>query len=478
MTRLLPLLAAGLLLALPVSGRALNIVIRNQNPAYTAAQVYFTFRDNDVTGTINGQPITRDRCYSLNEIGTGINLQQFIGGRIYFSLGAPLLGQGDPEPINSSVQNWGTRFDKIELTYSQTDRSGVANLTAIDYFAIPVGLRTYAASTATGTPLGTLTYRVSGDTVSSKLAALANNDTRVLLKDGQGRFLRVLGPTLSPAGVYPSMQPYLNAVRAAGQATRITGLYSHQPTTTATTTQLYDFTATFDASGNLRLDGGGSPFNGGASVGGGHVLLVKAADLAAGIYSANPDYTVDAKAAHIGDNDVYSAVVRDILTGYALGFVNSATVDPRTGVAFKDEKSENWWNSAQAFGFLQPNPLYYDQYAAYLQSISGAYGHPFSDRWQVVQVSLDPATVGTLEVDVLPDAAMAVISSVSRPAAGTVRLLGTSTPNATLTIQTASDLAAGNWTTLGTATADGNGAFSYQDATATATRKFYRATLP
>ncbi len=372
---LLRLAVAALALAAPA--RALNVVIKNQNPAYTDAQVYFTFRTAPVSGTINGQPIERDRCYALTEIGSGIVLSQFAGGRIYFSLGAPLVGTGDPEPINSSVVNWGTRFDKMELTYSQTDHSGVANLTAIDYFAVPLALKTYPAATATGAPKETLTYQQPGSVVADRLAALAGNNPRVRLKDGQGKFLRVLGPTLSPAGVYPSMQPYLAVVRAAGQATRITGLYSHLPDSVPQTTQLYDFTATFDANGNLKLSGGGSSYAGGASVGPGHVIVIQAGNLAAGIYSANPDYTVDGAAAHIGDNDVYSAVVRDILTGYALGFVNSPTVDPKTGVAFKDELSEKWWASARAFDFLQSNPANYDQYAAYLQTISGAYGHPF-----------------------------------------------------------------------------------------------------
>ena len=401
MLRLIPLLA--LLLALPTSGRSLNVVINNENTGYTDAEVYFSFRDAPVTGMVNGQALVRDQCYSVAEIGSGITLEQFTGGRIYFSLGVPLTGTGDPEPINSTVADWGTRFDKLELTYSQTDHSGVANLTAIDYFAIPLAIKTYGGSTATGTPLATLTYQQPGDAIAARLAALTGNDARVFLHDSTGRFLRVLGPTLAPAGVYPSFQPYLKAVQDAAQATRIAGLYSHAPGTVATTTQNYDFTATFDSVGNLDLAGGGSPYAGGPSVGPGHVIVIRAGDLAAGIYSANPPYTVDGAAADIGNNDVYAAVVRDLLTGYALGFVNSPTVDPLTGTAFKNESSNHWWASSRAFAYLQNNPADYDQYAAYLQTISNAYGYPFSDRWQTVQASLDPSAVGTMEIDVLPD---------------------------------------------------------------------------
>ncbi len=472
-------LLAALLPFLPAPGRALNVVINNQNAAYPASQVYFSFRDAPLTGTINGQTLVRDQCYSVADIGSGITLQSFSGGRIYFSLGAPLTGTGDPEPINSSVANWGTRFDKMELTYSQGNHSGVANLTAIDYFAVPLALRTYAGAAAAGSPLATLTYQPPGYTVASYLAALSGNDPKVLLTDSQGRFLRVLGPTLAHAGAYPSFAPYIAAVRASGQSTRITGLYSHLPSSTATTTQRYDFTAAFDAQGNLQLAGGGTSYAGGATVGAGHTIVIAAADLAAGVYSANPPYTVDGAAANIGNNDVYSAVVRDILTGYALGFVDSATVDARTGIAFKDEPSENWWFSPRAFGYLQSNPTYFDQYAAYLQTISGAYGHPFSDRWQTVQVSLDPSTVGTLEIDVLPDAATMAVDSITRSPAGAVHLVGRgATPGATVRVESSPDLSAGNWTALGTGKADATGTVTFDDNAAAGAKKFYRLVSP
>ena len=102
MRRFIFLLAA-LLPFLPASGQALNVVINNQNTAYPAAQVYFSFRDAPLTGTINGQALVRDQYYTVADVGTGIVLQSFSGGRIYFSLGAPLVGTGDPEPI---IRRW------------------------------------------------------------------------------------------------------------------------------------------------------------------------------------------------------------------------------------------------------------------------------------------------------------------------------------------------------------------------------------
>ena len=178
-------------------------------------------------------------------------------------------------------------------------------------------------------------------------------------------------------------------------------------------------------------------------MGPGHVILIASADLAAGIYSANPPYTVDGAAANIGNNDVYSATMRDVLTGFALGFVNSPTTDPNTGVLFKNEASKQWWTSPQAFGFLQPSSsTFYDQYAGYLQMISGAYGYPFSDVWQIVRVSLDPSTVNTLEIDVLPDSSVPALTltGIIRSAAGVVHLTGVGVPGGTVRVQSSPSL--------------------------------------
>jgi hypothetical protein len=53
---------------------------------------------------------------------------------------------------------------------------------------------------------------------------------------------------------------------------------------------------------------------------------------------------------------------------------------------------------------------------------------------------------------------------------------GQALPNAVVYIQATSDLLDG-FSTIGTTTADGTGAYQYDDATATQTR-FYRATYP
>ncbi len=97
-----------------------------------------------------------------------------------------------------------------------------------------------------------------------------------------------------------------------------------------------------------------------------------------------------------------------------------------------------------------------------------------------MQVSLDPATVGTLEIDVLPDAAAVTpsVSAVSRPSASTVHLVGQAAPGAAVRLESTPDLSAGNWATLATVTADATGGLTFDDFNATAPRKFYRLAYP
>jgi hypothetical protein len=67
----------------------------------------------------------------------------------------------------------------------------------------------------------------------------------------------------------------------------------------------------------------------------------------------------------VGDNDVFSAAVRDILAGFAMGGVGSTVTDTLTGQQFEEEESNKWWAGGQnrAFEQVQPDNPYYNKYA-------------------------------------------------------------------------------------------------------------------
>ena len=145
---------------------------------------------------------------------------------------------------------------------------------------------------------------------------------------------------------------------------------------------------------------------GGTAVGGGHVIMIPSSDLAYQIYANDPAFTVDGTGWSMGSNDVYCAALRDVLAGFAIGFVDSPVTNPVTSVPFKDEYSKFWYatNQPLAFGGLQTVHPYYNTYAEVFWQYSDSYGFPFSDRLhKSVQANLDPAHVDTVEIVVLQD---------------------------------------------------------------------------
>jgi len=95
-------------------------------------------------------------------------------------------------------------------------------------------------------------------------------------------------------------------------------------------------------------------------------------------------------------NDVYAAIYRDLVAGFDFGYVGGKYGS----------------NSADWYGTTPFHPPYacarntddgfYNKYASIIAANSDAYGFPFSDRNQQVQVALNSA-VKTLRITILPD---------------------------------------------------------------------------
>jgi len=385
---------------------ALNVKFINENSAFNSDEVYVIFTANVTPGTPfvatnNGQPMALTTSYSFAELSGGITLDRITVGVVYISLGKAMTSNRADAPsfINTFDSDYYTRWDKFEITFNGNP-SDVVNLTGINSFAVPISIKTYGDSGTT--PRESLGYSVYADEMISLLSAEATNDSAVL-KDLSNHFLRVIGPTTYPAGSfgpYPPFDGYLNSVIASGNPIFIQDLYSGTGGPPETTTQNYTFTNTFDSGGNLIMNGGGTV------VGINHTIVISNDVLAYNIYANNPDYYVDGVAASFADNNVYSAPVRDILAGFAIGYVNSSIIDPVTGVAFKDEFSKYWYADDQplAFSDVQPSNEFFNGYAEIFWKYSDSYGFPFSDRLhKSVQASLNPAEVDTVEIRVLPD---------------------------------------------------------------------------
>lgn len=382
------------------SAKAVTVSFVNQNSNYTNAQAYFMFGGN-VTGTINGAAVDGSKSYSFDQQGSGVVLQSFIGGRILFSLGNP-LSSAHPNFQTGSGGDAGTRWDKVEMSYVPNGVS-VANLSAADFFGIPIRIDTYD-SMDSQTPVQTLTWRASTATVFNALGALSNNNAGAVVTGtggvpaNAGSVLRVINPATVPPsviGAYPNFNAYIQHIQQNNISTSITGQFSGPGGTPATTTQTYSFTATIPSdganAGALVLTGGGEV------VGNNHTIVFPAATLNTAFYQASPQYfTVDG--VQDPDNDVYQAAAANVLGGFNMGLVGSTSTNPNTGNPYMNDASGLWYvppvPEDKVFAYAQPsNPTFYNQFAAYVSSVSDAYGFPYTDLLAKPQISLNSPIV-------------------------------------------------------------------------------------
>jgi hypothetical protein len=317
-------------------------------------------------GSSSDGKLTNDDPRRLSTIsGHRFELSSLSGGRIFFSYGRPVTSA---EPPSSD-----TRYDKVELT-----NPGVANLTAVDFFAIPFRLQTLNAA---GSQLGRLTYNAGTNTIRRALMDVAAPGA--LVRTREGGFARVLSPQLSPQS-YPSFARDIRSL--AGRRITLRGAFYGTPY------QEFVYSGRFASDGSIKLSGTlTSP--GGRTVSG-KTVAVGVSSLPSEIYTVNGPFTVGGQPATVGDNNVYSVIYRDLLSGFAWGYMGG-----RYG-----NDSANWWGKPpfQAARTAKEPYATFNEYAAVLYRYSDAYGFSFSDTGpKPVVLGLDQAK--TLRITILGD---------------------------------------------------------------------------
>jgi hypothetical protein len=351
---------AALLLAAPAASADLTVQITNRS-GVPVGNVYVMLSggsssDGQLKNEVSAKLSTvRDARFTLGN----------FSGRIYFSYEAPVTGAEPP--------TWPTRYDKVELTYP-----GVANLTAVDFFGIPFRLD---AADAAGRQLGTLAWNASTDTVENALLAIPGAKN-ALVKTHAGGFARILSPQLSPNS-YPSFKQYFDSVKGAQLTVR--GSFFGNPF------QTFRYGGGFGGSGQTTLTGTITPQTGLAKPG--QALGVAGSTLPSAVYTVDGPYTWGGSVHHVGDNDVYAVIYRDLISGFAWGY---------WGGKYGNDSAS--WQGKPPFAAARKtstNYATYNEYAAVVYKYSDAYGFSFSDTGpKKVQLPLDGAR--TLRITILP----------------------------------------------------------------------------
>lgn len=368
--------------------------------------------------------INKGKWYKFEELKDGVQISKFIGGQIYVQYGGangwqPTSGGGKPSPVNTNASAYLLRYDFVELTVTPAP-ADVADLTTIDSWSNPFTLNSYKNGKLLDT-LNALKPGVQPQTLYQKLAAISTPPQSGLAHaipatvwDGS-RFIRVIGPTAYPVtgglpalpyDLFSSYLQHLSETYGSSTIASIKGTYGGDDTQAPPLRikQTYDLKATLDSNLNLTLDGD-------LGVAGKTKMKFLESDLinSPGIYGGNVQFTLGDDPTKISpSNDIYGWICGDLFSGLTVGAVGSDTVI--NGHKVGSMPSESWFvlkNPAMKGNFfskLQSNAKFYNQWAEVVCNNTNAYGYAYAERYSGVHLSLNPATVDTMEVVLMPAA--------------------------------------------------------------------------
>jgi hypothetical protein len=345
--------------------------------------------------------IPEDVPQKLSEIPGGkMTIEKLVSGRVYIS-----YGKGVEEGVTEESP---VRFDWAELTVTPAP-ADVANLTAVDQFAIGMRMQTLNGSGETLETLG----EANSDTVFGALQKIPGGP-QATVRNAQGEILRVLSPVHSAA--YPPLTEYVRSL--AGQTLTLhTGLFQNP-------FGVSEYKAEIAPDGSITLRGtyeSEAPLAEPPPP----TITIPANQVLAEIYAPTTEH-----------NNFEAAIRRDLFAGFSTGlwggrYGNDAlsfctNPVPKLG----SQVCPEGFNQA-AFGdarlSLSPFPTC-EQYAAVINQYSDSYGNAYSDAAKKVAVSLNQAQTKTLRLSILPDSGSAMPVHSGNPDCGAIESPSASAP--------------------------------------------------
>lgn len=348
-----------------------------------------------------------------------LQVNNLESGRFSFSYNTP-GSQGPVAIVNgaSPTASAPYRYDKMEMTYLSANQGGGGNLTAIDFFGIPLRVDVTHWGQSQIDPLQTKTFYASTPTLINTFNALSGtmgkafqnvSGTQFIPGSNLSSFARILSPnTLAAANgsngspaPYPSFQAYLTSL--VGQSFPINGAQQGG----------YNYTATVasDGAGGFVINCVGtlnqpapSPLPNNANV----TVKLPAGSMDFFVYAcvANKDsYSVagfpfntqdDVNAAN---SSAYGALVGDLQAALNFGYMGG-----RFGNNIDSFYAAAVLPYAYPFaGARTINDGFYNAFAGIFYYLSDAYGHPYSDRLSAASPLYNLKAGDTVQITLLND---------------------------------------------------------------------------
>jgi hypothetical protein len=322
---------------------------------------------------------------ALSSIPNGeVTVTKLISGRVYIEYDRPLREAEtglvlQPEETIDFQQP--TRFDWAELTVHEAEteaeaaKSDVANLTAVDQFAIGMRLTTFGGA---GDELESIGSTYANDVFAALQGVPGGPESTI--RGGGGEIIRVLSPLHSTA--YPLLTEYVHSM--VGQTIILHSIFNGL---------IGKYSGTFQEDGSIEISGKDSEGNP-------HSTKFTAQELIDDIYT---DAGIE--------NTLVGEMRHDVLAGFSLGlwggkYGNDAIdfCSNPTNNGTGEFCPEGFNKPAFAAARLTPEPYpTYERYAATIAELGNFYGNPFSDASQQVTIGIAPEHAKTLQLTILPD---------------------------------------------------------------------------
>ncbi len=375
-----------------------TINFANSNTAIASPWVTFVQATEVVSGTTqlvgpalaatggNGAgALANGTSYSLAAIGNTVSMGPTDWqGHMYVSDSALTLPTSGSLPVDAAytLVTDTARYQYLEFAGSAT--SANVDITYINWYSIPLQMSstTAQASQTRGAPLSQAALSAMPQT----LAALTGSSAVTTVKNSSGDTVRVISPNAGNPSwlpLYASFNDYLESVFIdSAQTIPISNAYSGIGNPPSPDFQPQDYQATsVTYAGQTLTIAGTSSLLGSFTMTSPMIwqqfnsVIYLAVMNYAWSYAGSKTIPAASKAnGNTGDNNVFSAVSRDLMAGFAYGFVGSAQYGAQPSSA---------WMAApttEVFSAIQPANAYYNPWAnAIAAAFADVYTFPFND---------------------------------------------------------------------------------------------------
>lgn len=367
---------------------AINIESKNGS----VLQPWVTFiQANDSSGLI-GPPLAA--TYNRNALQNGISQQ--LGqtatismgptnwqGHLYFSdaaLNLPKSSANCPtDPAYTDTTNK-SRFQNLE--FAGSSQSANVDITYINWYSIPLQMQSTSPQSSGGNTRGRPKPGSQLKSLNTTLAGLTNSNPATVVKNGS-QIVRVISPNAGHPfwlPLYPRFSDYLVDIFIdSAKPPLLKNTYDGVQRPPSPDFQPQSYTVSTLTYGGQTLNIAGT-----STVLGNFTMTSDMifGDFSSAIYLAVMNYAWSYTGAgggsnangNTGDNNVFSAISRDLMAGFAYGFIGSTQYGAQPSSA---------WEAAPAnalFSSLQPVKPYYNPWAnAIYRCFSDVYSFPFND---------------------------------------------------------------------------------------------------